>query len=115
MKKRYDAVLCAVLGGFFGLHKFYLGERVAGILRAVFFFTLIPAVLAYIDALVLLFSTDEKFDKKYNCGLSRIKIKTAKTAEQAYETLSKLKALYESGEITEQEYAKLKNTTLGKI
>lgn len=44
MKKRYDAVLCAVLGGFFGLHKFYLSERVAGILRAVFFFTLIPAV-----------------------------------------------------------------------
>lgn len=41
-------VFCFFLGGV-GAHRFYLGETKAGVLYAVFFWTLIPAIMAFIE------------------------------------------------------------------
>lgn len=65
-KDRISAALLAVVLGFIGIHKFYLGNKTAGILYLVFFWTFIPAILALIDFALILFQDDKTFDATYN-------------------------------------------------
>ncbi len=58
------AILAFCLGGI-GIHKFYLGRIGAGIAYALFCWTFIPALLAFIDFIILLVMSDEAFDAKY--------------------------------------------------
>ncbi|HEY9703824.1 MAG TPA: TM2 domain-containing protein [Allocoleopsis sp.] len=58
-------VLCFFLGGL-GIHKFYLGETVPGILYLVFCWTFIPSLIAFIEFFLLIFMSDQEFDVKYN-------------------------------------------------
>jgi TM2 domain-containing membrane protein YozV/ribosomal protein L40E len=64
-KSRIAAVLLAFFLGGFGIHKFYLGQIGLGILYLVFFWTFIPSVVAFIEFILLLAMSDEKFDRKY--------------------------------------------------
>lgn len=59
------AVLALFLGGF-GAHKFYLGRTTAGVLYLIFFWSFIPAFIACIDFWILVFESEEKFNRKYN-------------------------------------------------
>lgn len=65
-KDRISAALLAVFLGFIGIHKFYLGNKTAGILYLIFFWTAIPAILGLIDFAMILFDDDQTFDAKYN-------------------------------------------------
>jgi len=65
-KSRVTAGLLALFLGGFGAHHFYLGHTGRGILYLLFAWTLIPAVIAFIEALVFFFSSDASFDAKYN-------------------------------------------------
>lgn len=65
-KNRVTAALLAFFFGGFGVHKFYLGRTTPGILYLLFFWTLIPAFLAWIDFIVLLCSDDNSFNRKYS-------------------------------------------------
>jgi TM2 domain-containing membrane protein YozV len=65
-KSRVTAGLLALFLGGFGAHHFYLGHAGRGILYLLFAWTLIPAVIAFIEALVFFFSSDASFDAKYN-------------------------------------------------
>ena len=56
-------VLALLLGGF-GVHKFYLGKTGQGILYLVFFWTLIPALIGFIEGLVYLFSDSADFARR---------------------------------------------------
>lgn len=47
-------ILLAVLLGSFGIHKFYAGKPVVGLLFAVFFRTGVPHILAIIGAIITL-------------------------------------------------------------
>lgn len=47
-------ILALLLGGI-GVHKFYAGKTGAGILYLIFCFTFIPAVLAFIEAIIAAF------------------------------------------------------------
>lgn len=47
------AVLAWFLGGFGG-HRFYVGKTRSAILMAVFFWTLVPAIIALIDFIIIL-------------------------------------------------------------
>ncbi|MEJ7488856.1 TM2 domain-containing protein [Staphylococcus pettenkoferi] len=47
-------ILLAVLLGSFGIHKFYAGKPVVGLLFAVFFWTGVPHILAIIGAIITL-------------------------------------------------------------
>jgi TM2 domain-containing membrane protein YozV len=65
-KSRVTAGLFALFLGGFGAHHFYLGHTGRGILYLLFSWTFIPAIIAFIEALVFFFSSDASFDAKYN-------------------------------------------------
>jgi len=64
-KSRMVAALLAFFLGGFGAHKFYLGKIGLGILYLVFFWTFIPAIIAFIEFIIYLTMSDEAFKQKY--------------------------------------------------
>jgi TM2 domain-containing membrane protein YozV/ribosomal protein S27AE len=65
-KSRISAALFAFFLGGFGAHKFYLGKVGQGILYLIFFWTLIPAIIALVEFITYLIMSDEEFNAKYN-------------------------------------------------
>ncbi len=66
MKKNTTAILLALFTGFFGGHRFYLGQTGLGVLYLLFSWTFIPLGLSILDALVFIFQSPETFNSKYN-------------------------------------------------
>ncbi len=66
MRNKVTAALLAFFLGGFGIHRFYLGQTVWGIIYALLFWTGVPFVLSMLDALLLLIMPQEVFDAKYN-------------------------------------------------
>ena len=64
-KSKITAGILAILLGGLGVHKFYLGKIGLGILYLVFCWTYIPAIIALIEGIIYLTSSDEKFYNKY--------------------------------------------------
>ncbi len=64
-KSRTSAALLALFLGGIGFHKFYLGQRSAGILYLVFCWTLVPSAIAFVEALLLFGMNEHDFAKKY--------------------------------------------------
>jgi TM2 domain-containing membrane protein YozV len=64
-KKKTTAAIFALLLGGIGIHKFYLGRPIAGILYIVFFWTCIPAIIGLIEGIIYLTMTDSAFQQKY--------------------------------------------------
>jgi len=64
-KNRIAAALLAFFLGGLGVHKFYLGQVGKGFLYLIFFWTFIPAIIAFIEFILLLVMSDENFNKKY--------------------------------------------------
>ncbi|HTL34003.1 MAG TPA: TM2 domain-containing protein [Kofleriaceae bacterium] len=64
-KNKVTAGLFALFLGGIGVHKFYLGQVGSGIVYLLFFWTFIPALIAFIEAIVLLTMTDEDFARRY--------------------------------------------------
>ena len=58
------AVLAFFLGGF-GVHHFYLGNTVQGVIYLLFFWTLIPYIISFIEFIIFLCMSDASFAKKY--------------------------------------------------
>lgn len=52
--------LCLFLGGL-GIHKFYAGKWVQGLLYVVFCWTWIPVIISLIDLLVAMFKTPNQY------------------------------------------------------
>lgn len=65
MKNKYVAGILALILGNFGIHYFYLGKHVKGILCMLFSWSLIPAVIATITGLAYLFMSEESFRLEY--------------------------------------------------
>ena len=64
-KSKVAAGLLALFLGGIGVHKFYLGHTGQGIIYLLFCWTCIPALIAFIEGIVYLTSTDEKFARVY--------------------------------------------------
>lgn len=64
--KFINAILVAIIGGWFGIQHFYVRQTVLGVLGVLFFWTGIPAFVAMIQSLVWLFDGKEEFEKKFN-------------------------------------------------
>lgn len=64
-KDRVTAGILAILIGSLGVHYFYLGKTMPGIVFLLFCCTGIPSVLALIQGILMLTMTDEQFDQKY--------------------------------------------------
>jgi hypothetical protein len=81
MKSKQVAGVLALLFGIFGVHRFYLGKRFWGILHLLAFFMcfaitvgsdgeapfiIAPALLGFIDSILLFVMPKEEFDERYN-------------------------------------------------
>lgn len=62
-KSRIVAALLALFLGGIGAHKFYLGKFGTGVLYLIFCWTFIPAIIAFIEAIIYLTQSDEAFEK----------------------------------------------------
>lgn len=133
MKDRTTAGLLALFIGGWGLHHFYLNEKTAGILYLCFCWTGIPAILAFIDGIRYLCMDEEKFNAKYNSGVTSAMIIRYGTAnapittapigmtpvttapvkgDKSAEALMGYKKLLDDGLITFEEFQQLKNKVL---
>lgn len=63
-KSRVVAALLALLLGSLGIHKFYLGKTVLGVIYLIFFWTGIPGLIAWVEAIVYLATSDESWAQK---------------------------------------------------
>jgi TM2 domain-containing membrane protein YozV len=54
-------VLLAFFLGFIGIHKFYAHHTIAGIFYAIFSWTLIPAVIAFIEMIIAITKPEDKY------------------------------------------------------
>ena len=70
-KSRVAAAVLALLLGSFGLHKFYLGKTAQGVLYLLFFWTYIPALIAWIEGIGYLLRSDESWADEYGGPLER--------------------------------------------
>lgn len=59
------AGLFAILLGGIGVHKFYLGRPIQGLLYLLFCWTFIPAILGLIEGIMYLAASDSEFAAKY--------------------------------------------------
>ena len=66
MKDRRKTAMLSLFVGGLGIHKFYLGKIVQGILYLLFFWTFIPTIISFIEFLILFTMTDDKFNTLYN-------------------------------------------------
>jgi TM2 domain-containing membrane protein YozV len=64
-RNRVQAGIFALLLGGLGVHKFYLGRPGMGIVYLLFCWTFIPAFIGFIEGLVYLTMSDERFAQKY--------------------------------------------------
>ncbi len=64
-KSRIAAALFAFFLGGFGGHKFYLGQVGLGIVYLIFCWTFIPSIIAFIEFILFLTMSDEKFNRQY--------------------------------------------------
>ena len=65
LSRRLAAGILAILLGAFGVHSFYLGKIGSGIIRLLFCWTGIPAVIALIEGIIYLTMDDNEFIEKY--------------------------------------------------
>ena len=64
-KNKIIAAILALLFGGLGLHKFYLGKILWGIIYLLFCWTGIPTIVGLVEGIIYLFTSDEDFKHKY--------------------------------------------------
>ena len=64
-KSRVAAILLAFFLGGLGAHKFYLGRVGWGIIYLLFFWTVIPSIVAFVEFIIYICMSDEQFAAKY--------------------------------------------------
>ncbi|MPT30702.1 MAG: TM2 domain-containing protein [Chryseobacterium sp.] len=66
MKSKSTTVLLAFFLGGIGVHRFYLGQNILGLLYLLFCWTFIPALIALFDFFIFIFMPEDNFNYKYN-------------------------------------------------
>jgi TM2 domain-containing membrane protein YozV len=69
-RNRTTAGVLAIFFGAFGVHKFYLGQPILGLLYLLMSWTFIPMIVGFIEGLVYLASSEQAFDMKHNARLT---------------------------------------------
>lgn len=65
MKSKGIAVLLAIFLGGLGIHKFYLDKPGIGLIYLLFCWTLVPALLGLIDAIIIICTSNSKWKERY--------------------------------------------------
>lgn len=115
MKNKTIAILLTFFLGGLGIHKFYLGHNLAGILYLVFSWTFIPALLAILDFISLLLISDQTFNDLYNLNGKSFNSAYLPPKTESMKNLSELKKLYDQGIITAEEYEEKRRKVLDSI
>jgi TM2 domain-containing membrane protein YozV len=123
MRNRTAALLFCFFGGAIGLHKFYLGKNVEGIIYLIFCWSGIPYLISFFEFLGLCFMSDREFDARFNYyapntldrGSSYPVVPPSRSTKEATSTLYELKKLYEDGIITAEEYEAKRRKMLDDI
>lgn len=68
-KSRVAAVALAMFGGMFGLHRFYLGQWWLGLIYCLFAITFIPWLVALVEGIAFMLSSQKNWNERYNQGL----------------------------------------------
>jgi TM2 domain-containing membrane protein YozV len=63
-KSKIAAGFIALFLGGIGIHRFYLGQW-WGIFYLLFFWTFVPAIIAFVEAIVFFCTSDDVWDQKY--------------------------------------------------
>ena len=66
IKDRWATAIIAFGLGWFGMHKFYLGKWVWGLIYLIFSWSVLPLIISIIEGVLYLLMSDEEFDYKYN-------------------------------------------------
>ncbi len=62
------AALLAIFVGGIGVHKFYQGRTKLGVIYLCFSWTLIPALIAFVEGILMLVADEEEYQRKYADG-----------------------------------------------
>ena len=65
-RSRVAAGLLAILFGDLGLHKFYLGKAMWGLVYLFFFWSFVPMLIDIIEGIIYLLMSDKEFENKYS-------------------------------------------------
>ena len=64
-KDRTTTALLALFLGWIGAHHFYLGNTGRGVIYLVFSWTLIPAIVGFVEGIIYLTKSDQEFQQQY--------------------------------------------------
>ena len=100
-----------------GLHKFYLGQPLWGILYVLLSWTPIPRVASAIEGVWYLAQDEEAFDRNFNLGKSAVKSfkQTGQQVSSVAEALRELDSLRQDGLISEYEFEQKRRQLLDEI
>ena len=118
-KSRTVAVILAFAGTLTisGLHKFYLGQPLWGLLYVLLSWTPIPRVASAIEGVWYLAQDEEAFNSNFNSGKSVIKSGTSEVnpVKTVAEALRELDSLRQEGLISEYEFEQKRRQMLDQI
>jgi len=66
MKNKYVAALLAIILGDLGLHKFYTGDWIWGLIYLAFSWTFIPAFIGIIEGIYYFFESEDSWNSRVN-------------------------------------------------
>lgn len=99
-----------------GLHKFYLGQPLWGILYVLLSWTPIPKVASAIEGVWFLAQDEDAFDRNFNLGKSALNSQVAgKQVNAIADALRELDNLRQEGLITEYEFEQKRRQLLEHI
>ncbi|MFN6572056.1 NINE protein [Dendronalium sp. ChiSLP03b] len=100
-----------------GLHKFYLGQPLWGVLYVLLSWTPIPKVASAIEGVWYLAQDEEAFDRNFNLGKSAVKIsqQASNQVGAIADALRELDALRQDGLISEYEFEQKRRQLLDQI
>ena len=118
-KSRSIAIVLAFSGTLTisGLHKFYLGQPLWGIVYVLLSWTPIPKVASAIEGVWYLTQEEETFDRYFNLGELSAKVSPAASnqVESVANALRELEALRQDGLISEYEFEQKRRQMLDQI
>lgn len=107
-KDRTIAAFLAILGGGFGIHRFYLGQTQKGLFYLLFSLTGITTIISIFDCVSFLSMPQEKFDAIYNDQVYIQQDYKATQTHNVADEIYKLDILFRKGVITFEEFERRK-------
>jgi TM2 domain-containing membrane protein YozV len=118
-KNKSIAIILAFSGAITisGLHKFYLGQPLWGIVYLLLSWTPIPKVASVIEGVWYLTQDEEAFHKNFNLGQSELKTSppVSNPVESVANALRELESLRQDGLISEYEFEQKRRQMLDQI